>query len=760
MIGANWLVRTLGIIFIGLFDGVAYTLVSLSYRIFLAVSELDLFGGSEAGQNLYNIFTQKIYMILSIVMLFVLVYEIILMIINPDGDGTKKATTLFKDVVISISLIAVLPTLFRYMAVFQQHVIHNNTIGAIVLGTSPTPGDQKEYAYGDRIGMVVLMAFYHPQGTGYDSFFDTLGNFRGADEAVSSCVSDSDGAASEDTCRTWAEALERWDNQLNAPKFVDLSGFNSITWNWSLLGTIGDDDGSYYMWIISTVCAIMVAKFFAGYAIDLGTRAVKLGFLELIAPIPIIMNVSPKLKKSFETWKGEIIKTYVELFIRLAVIFFTVKLCSVVPQLAEYIFGGNSTVEGGLGIRTTTMVILILGLLKFAKEAPELFKSLFDTGGNLFKGLDLKPGIKRRIEGNEYAMKGMSTALGAVGGMAGAAYKRFQQAGGSKDNVTLGNVFTALTAAPRGVVTGAKSGWKNSASKLKDLKKTGATAIGDAHAAEQRAYDGDFHSAVRDTYRAVKNDNANRTNAEDSQTLNDIKTGAKQYAETVLGKGSNGFKEMFKDLGETLSGTNITISSRDSENIESMKKFAETLTSFMKDPFDKAIENSKKAQSDDIKKVLNGIAVDKTLPDGTIKTLRTEKEVKAFWSDIMNKQKAAVINKDQIEVLSSQFKKFEKDLASRKMDSSIIDSMNSRIADKAKKMNFKDENGNTVNIKNLEDFIKYTSSDYARSNTEMFVKAISVMGEVGDFFDETGKINNLQSRTQTIAKEAEKKDKK
>ena len=57
-------------------------------------------------------------------------------------------------------------------------------------------------------------------------------------------------------------------------------------------------------------------------------------------------------------------------------------------------------------------------------------------------------------------------------------------------------------------------------------------------------------------------------------------------------------------------------------------------------------------------------------------------------------------------------------------------------------------------------FKGYTSSDYARSNTEMFVKAISVMGEVGDFFDETGKINNLQSRTQTIAKEAEKKDKK
>ena len=52
MLGVGFITRTLGSIFIGMFDAVAYTLVSMSYRIFLAVSELDLFGGGTAGAAL------------------------------------------------------------------------------------------------------------------------------------------------------------------------------------------------------------------------------------------------------------------------------------------------------------------------------------------------------------------------------------------------------------------------------------------------------------------------------------------------------------------------------------------------------------------------------------------------------------------------------------------------------------------------------------------------------------------------------------
>ena len=89
MLGAGFITRTLGSIFVGMFDVVAYTLVSMSYRIFLAVSELDLFGGGTAGAALYEMFTKKMYLVLSVVMLFIFAYELILLLINPDGDGTK-----------------------------------------------------------------------------------------------------------------------------------------------------------------------------------------------------------------------------------------------------------------------------------------------------------------------------------------------------------------------------------------------------------------------------------------------------------------------------------------------------------------------------------------------------------------------------------------------------------------------------------------------------------------------------------------------
>ena len=81
----------------------------------------------------------------------------------------------------------VLPVIFRYMTVFQDHVIKNNTIGAIVLGTAPTSSSSKESGYGDSIGMTVLMSFYHPQGTGYNTFFDSLGNLKDRDQAINEC---------------------------------------------------------------------------------------------------------------------------------------------------------------------------------------------------------------------------------------------------------------------------------------------------------------------------------------------------------------------------------------------------------------------------------------------------------------------------------------------------------------------------------------------------------------------------------------------
>lgn len=743
MLGAGFITHTLGDIFIRLFDTVAYTLVSMSYRIFLAVSELDLFGGGTAGAALYEMFTKKMYLVLSVVMLFIFAYELILLLINPDGDGTKKTTGLLKDFVISIALVVVLPVVFKYMTVFQLHVIKNNTIGALVLGTAPTSSNTAETAYGDSIGMVVLMAFYHPQGAGYESFFETTGEFKGIDQAVADC--EAGGEASHDTCQSWAEALDKWNTKMQNSGLV-FAGLNDITQNSGLIKTLGDSDGSEYMWILCTGCGILVAWFFISYAIDLGTRAVKLGVLEIISPIPVMFNAIPKMKKSFETWKGELIKTYVELFIRLAIIFFIVKLCTLVPEFVEIIFKDPITgVKGDPFVKAITMVVLILGLLKFAKEAPELFKSLFDNGGGLFKGLNFKPGVKGRIESNEYAMKGMSAVTGAALGTVGNFAQRYRQAQFDKDGNRLENshktfsALTALTAAPRGLITGARSGLKNSSSTLKGLKDTGYSAIADAHTSEENAFNRDFRTAVRQTYRDNRDDG--RTNAEDSMLLDHIKNNGGEYfnkKKAFFGNAGAGLK----NFGDELSGKNQTFSSREVENLNKISGSLSSLENYVKSGFDKVTDSIIKAKTEALKKTYEK----GRLAGRTAEQINDDiKRINEKYTELINQAKTTYLSKNanQVEVLASSYKQLDKDIRNANIDSRTMRAINEKIYEK-------------VGVSSVSELVAKANNAAEAKDYTQFLKAMDTMKDIHKIVDDAKAADALFKKQE----EDKKKDKK
>ena len=757
MIAVNWIVRTLGIIFIGLLDGVAYTLVSLSYRIFLAVSELNLFGGqSGASQAIYDTFTQRIYLVLSVIMLFVFAYQLILLIVNPDGDGTKKTTGLLKDLVISIALVVVLPVIFRYMTVFQNHVVKNNTIGAIVLGTAPTSSSTKESAYGDSIGMTVLMSFYHPQGAGYNTFFDTLGNLKDRDEAINACKEAGEGDDSQDTCELWMDALEEWNEKITEDR-LDVP-YAAVTWNLKIFDTLGEDNGTYYMWIISTGCALLVAWFFVSYAIDLGTRAVKLGFLELIAPIPVMLKIIPSMKKSFETWKGEIIKTYVELFIRLAVIFFVVKLCTLVPDFIEIIFSDSmQDVNGGILLKSVTMVVLILGLLKFAKEAPELFKSIMDNGGGLFKNLDLKPGAKRRVESNDYAMKGISTLGGAAAGVAANVAKRYKLAGENSKSNAVTRAITALSAAPRGLISGGKSGWGNSSKTFKDMKKTYGSAVDDAHASLQRAYDGDMHTRLRNNYRDVRNMEVMNSESwieEASKVMEANKAtyeAKKQEARDIRAERKATNKQERRDYW---TGVGQNLSNKEVENLNNIQTSLSTIENYMKPAFDKATDAIKKAMNDDLKKIYSGQEVVKVKIDengNKVNVPMNASTIKDYYRDQLINAKQDKISTNQIQAIASQYREVEKLIRNSKLDSSVLNSIDAKIQASAKKAGI--SNGDRE-IKNLKDLIDFTSGSDAQSHASEFVKAMEVMEDVNKVVQETKQTNDLYKSTQSTMKKA------
>lgn len=450
MVG-DWLVAGIATIFLSLLDGIAYWLLSVAYNIFYAVAQLDIFGGSAAGETLYNGITSRIYTVLSIVMVFIFAYQLIMMIADPDGKAKEGASHLVRDTLVSIVLLIILPLVYRYMAIFQYHVLENNTIPAIILGTNGTTSDNPP---GKSIAMMVMISFYHPNGTTYNTFFDEEGKVRG--DAYDNCLAETaaeDGEEHPTTCEKYVGRLTDWENSDGG------NGLSSLVWDGSLKGYIGDT--MHYSWVMSTGAALAVAWMFICYALDIGVRAVKLGVLQLISPVPIILKIFPQTKKSFDKWFFQMKKTYVELFVRIAVIFFGLEIIKLIPIFIRIIFDANNNIQTDGFTKCVATVVLILGILRFCQDAPALFKEIFDTGGGLFSGINVKPGVKNRLEENKGLMWGYNKAAAMAGGAIGQFKRQYElnrkTAGNTPVSENKGRAFlSAMPAALRGVVQGAK----------------------------------------------------------------------------------------------------------------------------------------------------------------------------------------------------------------------------------------------------------------------------------------------------------------
>ena len=113
-------------------NSVVYQLIEWLYEVFELVANVNLFS-----EKVFNDFTDRIYIIVGIAMLFIFAYNIVLMIINPDDKkSTGNTTKIVKETIIALVLIILLPTVFRYMTVFQNHILSSHIIESIILGNS------------------------------------------------------------------------------------------------------------------------------------------------------------------------------------------------------------------------------------------------------------------------------------------------------------------------------------------------------------------------------------------------------------------------------------------------------------------------------------------------------------------------------------------------------------------------------------------------------------------------------------------------
>ena len=425
----------------GALDNVAYTLFSWVMQLIFDIAEVST---SDAFNNFYNDIQSRIYAILAIFMLFKITISMLTYLVNPDSinDKSNGIGKLSTRIVVSLVMLIAFPYAFQFLNRVQPHVLE--ALPRVILGTQPSSytdlGNQMENA-GKNI------AFQTYNGV----FFNT----NCADEE------EQQGINNGNPCFKYENSVQGAIAHLNDP--------------------VDGDKNSYkydYMPLIGFVVAIVMTLILLGYCVDVAVRVFKLIILQLIAPIPIISYIDPKASKdgAFNKWIKMVISVWVDLFIKLGVVYFVMLVISelftsgVILNLTNDLFG-NSYFRGGL-----VTLALIIGLLFFAKDAP---KFICDAMG-----------IKMGENGKLFGGLGKIMAAGAIGagtigaGIAsGRASYMADQANGKKFNVARAfkNVGAGFLGAAAGGITGMNAAVNakdhNTKAVMDAMAKRNATAL-------------------------------------------------------------------------------------------------------------------------------------------------------------------------------------------------------------------------------------------------------------------------------------------
>lgn len=483
----------LGYIFL-IIDSIVYFFVNKAYTMYLALAQFKLFD-NETFKDLIT----RTYIIIGVISLFIVAYALINSIINPDNasKGDKSLSKIVKNIVFSIIGIAIVPTIFNYFYYFQRVILCNNLIPKIFMAYN-TGNSENNNFLGDDVGpqfaTYLFQSFFYPTAIENKQLSDVSdGNALIADEAsrVTSTVIDilyptDDGLHTGITTYSLQDA---YDDSMNGKSFF-------TTFRLFLIGDMGVASGDVqYLFILSTIAGIYCAYVLANLCIDMAVRAVKLGYLELIAPLPIMTIIVPGKKGVFDNWLKKTISCALEVFVRLFVVVFVIYLIRTIPNLftaTTFSYGGCTT---SFGVITALLIraLVYCGLLTFVKQAPKFFSEATGIKSDGFKlGIADKLGEMALIGGaaKNGVRAAQGAATGALGGLATGLFNR--------DKINWKSA----------AMQGATQGFKGKGNQFSKQRKSTFQSIGEYEDKDQGIFGGESKVSkfINDHKKDVKND--------------------------------------------------------------------------------------------------------------------------------------------------------------------------------------------------------------------------------------------------------------
>lgn len=335
-----------------------YFIVSLISEGLLNIANTQMFtGGLEE-------FTKRIYVILGVYMLFKLAFSLLNSVINPDAllDKEKGMQKIIPRTIVMLILLILVPTIFSEAINLQAKIVP--VIPKVIIGKTVDTSNNNGANYGENMASMALGAFILKNDACSSTTDESLAGYT-----VSSMLKE---------------------------------------------GTKGCDGDSKifaydFNWLMSAIVGIILVVILFFYSIDVAIRLIKLGLLQLLAPIPIISYIDPKSSKdgAFASWIKMSISTYLDLFIKLAMFYFVIFI------LSNFAAGDTDfiTMPSGLGViaKSYVTIMIVVGAMFFLMQGPKFIYGML--------------GIKNPNQGVGLAgaLAGTAALVGGAGFMGAAA---------------------------------------------------------------------------------------------------------------------------------------------------------------------------------------------------------------------------------------------------------------------------------------------------------------------------------------------------
>ena len=416
-------------------DRPCFWLLGLMYKIFFNVASADIFS---SGTILS--FYKRVQLIIGVFMLFQLTITIVKGIINPEEmtDGKSGRNNVIYRVMVSLfMLVAIMPInipnakseyqiqlnnnglLFGTLYSLQNRILSNNTIGRLVLGTTSvsststsstttTSSNSTEENLEKSANIFTTTVL-----KGFIRINLKDGKLKDPGEGKEPEVLNENRMCTDiddETLKIYTkldsdpgDILDLVNASCTSAKSASWFGEAAINKALGFIKRAAKTDRYVFAYIpiLPAVTAIVFSIILLSFSIDVAVRAIKLALLRLIAPVPILSYMDPKGGKdgAFSSWVKALTSTYLDLFVRLALVYFVIYL------IQDLIVNGLVINTGSGVVGVLSFILICIGLFVFAKQAPKFLKDALGIKSDykIFGGL---------AEGRA----AMAIPAGAVGG--------------------------------------------------------------------------------------------------------------------------------------------------------------------------------------------------------------------------------------------------------------------------------------------------------------------------------------------------------